>query len=223
MKRGKVVKIRRIEYFISYLSSTSSVLSRGIHWVSWWSIKHQKSILSPKTPIRPDISGLLAGFQRLWLDMPSPLTRHVQPLSLIWLSSRVPLTLAGHVRPNPIPQRLSPEPDISDPQAGLQRGWSDMSGPRPGHVQVSDTPTTRFYWGAIKAPSRLYSTTGLGMAIRVRVPDTRRVSGPMGTGMETIFYPQVAPVPNPNRDGYRMGIFSHPRITWRVPDTLLPL
>jgi hypothetical protein len=34
----------------------------------------------------------------------------------------------GHVRPNPIPQRLSPGPDISGPQAGFQRGWLDMSG-----------------------------------------------------------------------------------------------
>jgi hypothetical protein len=58
----------------------------------------------------------------------------------------------GHVRPNPIPQRLSPGPDISGPQARFQRGWRDMSGPRPGHVRVSDTLTARFSWGAIKGP-----------------------------------------------------------------------
>jgi hypothetical protein len=40
------------------------------------------------------------------------------------------------------------------------------------------------------------------MAIRVQVPDTRRVPDPMGTGMRTIFYPRVALVPDPNRDGY---------------------
>jgi hypothetical protein len=34
MKKEKVVKIRRIEDFISYLSFRSSVLSRGAHWVS---------------------------------------------------------------------------------------------------------------------------------------------------------------------------------------------
>jgi hypothetical protein len=50
------------------LSSRSSVLSWGIHWVSWCSANHQKSILPPKTPIRPFISGPLAGFQRLWPD-----------------------------------------------------------------------------------------------------------------------------------------------------------
>jgi hypothetical protein len=63
------------------------------------------------------------------------------------------------------------------------------------------------------------------MAIRVRVPDTRRVPDPTGTGTGTgtIFYPWVAPVPDPNRDGYGTGIFSHPRVTRRVPDTLLPL
>jgi hypothetical protein len=53
----------------------------------------------------------------------------------------------GHVRPNQIPQRLSPGPDISGPQASFQRGWSDMFGPRPGHVRVSDTPTAKFSWG----------------------------------------------------------------------------
>jgi hypothetical protein len=59
------------------------------------------------------------------------------------------------------------------------------------------------------------------MAIQVRVPDTRRVPDPTGTG--TIFYPWVVPVPDPNRDGYGMGIFFHPRVTRRVPDTLPPL
>jgi hypothetical protein len=40
------------------------------------------------------------------------------------------------------------------------------------------------------------------MAIRVRVPDTRRVPDPTGTGTGTIFYPWVAPVPDLNRDEY---------------------
>jgi hypothetical protein len=61
------------------------------------------------------------------------------------------------------------------------------------------------------------------MTIRVRVPDTHRVLDPMGTSTGTIFYPWVAPVPETNRDGYGTSIFSHPRVTRRVPDTLLPL
>jgi hypothetical protein len=63
------------------------------------------------------------------------------------------------------------------------------------------------------------------MAIRVRVADTRRVpdSTGTGTGTGTIFYPRVAPVPDPNRDGYETGIFSHLWITRWVSDTLLPL
>jgi hypothetical protein len=65
---------------------------------------------------------------------------------------------SGHVWPNPIPQWLSPGPNISGPQAGFQGGWLDISGPRPRHVRVSDTPMTRFPWGTIKGPPRLSST-----------------------------------------------------------------
>jgi hypothetical protein len=61
------------------------------------------------------------------------------------------------------------------------------------------------------------------MAIRVRVPDIRRVLDLTSMGTRIIFYPRVAPVSNLNRDGYGTGIFSHPRITRQVPDTLLPL
>jgi hypothetical protein len=43
------------------------------------------------------------------------------------------------------------------------------------------------------------------------------------TGTGAIFYLRVAPVPDPNRDGYGTDIFSHPRVTRRVLDTLLPL
>jgi hypothetical protein len=39
------------------------------------------------------------------------------------------------------------------------------------------------------------------------------------TCMWMIFYPWVTPVPDPNRDWYGTGIFSHPRVTRRVPDT----
>jgi hypothetical protein len=35
-----------------------------------------------------------------------------------------------------------------------------MSGPRHGHVRVSDNPMARFPWGAIKGPSRLSSMVG---------------------------------------------------------------
>jgi hypothetical protein len=42
-----------------------------------------------------------------------------------------------------------------------------------------------------------------------------------GTGM--IFYPRVAPILYPNRDGYGADIFFHPRVTRWVPNTLLPV
>jgi hypothetical protein len=63
----------------------------------------------------------------------------------------------------------------------------------------------------------------LGMTIRVRVSDTRRVPDPIGTDTRMIFYPCVTPVPDPNRDGYGTSTFFHPQVTRRVPDTLLPL
>jgi hypothetical protein len=63
----------------------------------------------------------------------------------------------------------------------------------------------------------------LGMAIRVRVPDTRWISDLTGTDMGTIFYPWVAPVTDLNWDGYETGIFFYSCVTRRVPDTLLPL
>jgi hypothetical protein len=56
-------------------------------------------------------SGPLAGFQRLWPDMSGP-----QP---------------GHVRPNPIPQRLSPGPDISSTMAGSRKGGRTCPTPDP--------------------------------------------------------------------------------------------
>jgi hypothetical protein len=34
-KKGKSQRFLRIEDFIFYLSYKSSILSRGIHWVSW--------------------------------------------------------------------------------------------------------------------------------------------------------------------------------------------
>jgi hypothetical protein len=56
-------------------------------------------------------------------------------------------------------QQLSSRPDISGPQAGFQRGWSDMFSLWSGHVQVSNTPTARFSWGDIKGSPRLSSST----------------------------------------------------------------
>jgi hypothetical protein len=61
------------------------------------------------------------------------------------------------------------------------------------------------------------------MTIWVWVLDTCQVPDPTGTDIEIIFYLCVTPVPDPNRDEYETGIFSHPWVTWRVPNTLLSL
>jgi hypothetical protein len=59
------------------------------------------------------------------------------------------------------------------------------------------------------------------MTIQVRIPNTRRVPDPIGMGTGTIFYSRVAPVPDPNRDGYGTSIFSHPRVTRRLPTAII--
>jgi hypothetical protein len=73
------------------------------------------------------------------------------------------------------------------------------------------TLITRLHAGILR--NLIINTVGLGMAIRV--PDL--------TDTGTIFYPQVALVPDLNRDGYETGIFFHPRVARWVPDTLLLL
>jgi hypothetical protein len=49
------------------------------------------------------------------------LTKHIR------LLGRISEAFPGHIWSNPIPQQLSTGPNISDPQADFQRGWSDMS------------------------------------------------------------------------------------------------
>jgi hypothetical protein len=61
------------------------------------------------------------------------------------------------------------------------------------------------------------------MAIRVRVPDTRRVPDPTGTGTGTIFYPRVAPVPESRRvqDGYFFPPVDNPTGTRYFTTTII--
>jgi hypothetical protein len=159
-KGRKSWRLRRIEDSIFYLSYRSFVLSMEIYWVSWWNVKHQKSIIPPKTSVRSDISGIIARFQRLWPDMSDLSTLSVSAVVFQRLWPDMSSSQPGHVRPNPIPQQLSPRLDISGTQAGFQRGWPDMSSPLPGHVRVSDTSTARFSWKAIKCPSCLSNMLG---------------------------------------------------------------
>jgi hypothetical protein len=93
----------------------------------------KKSIISPKTPVRLDISNPPSRISET-------LVGHVRPSGQTCLASQPFLELTkyillvgwipeafhgdvrlqpGHVRPNPIPQQLSPEPDISGPQVSF--------------------------------------------------------------------------------------------------------
>jgi hypothetical protein len=59
------------------------------------------------------------------------------------------------------------------------------------------------------------------MAIRIWLSDTYKVLDRTGMSIEMIFYLRMTFIPDLNRDGYVTGIFFHPRVTRRVPDTLL--
>jgi hypothetical protein len=97
MKKEKVVKIHRIEDFIFYLSFRSYIVSRGDTLGELVKCKTSKIYPTTKNSyqarhIRPPsrIPETLARHVR-------PHARHVRPLSLIRLSSRVLVTLGGHV------------------------------------------------------------------------------------------------------------------------------
>jgi hypothetical protein len=141
-----------------------------IGWVG--EVQTLKSILPPKNPVRSDISSLIAGFQRLWSDVFGPQARHVQPLSLIRLSSRVPEAFPGYVRPLDRTCPTQPNFSAAKSQTGHIRSPSQVLEklvehvwPRPRHVRVSDTPTARFSWGAINGPPRLSSSEELSIHI----------------------------------------------------------
>jgi hypothetical protein len=57
--------------------------------------------------------------------------------------------------------------------------------------------------------------------IRVWVPDIRRVPNPTGTGTGTIFYPWVALIPDPNRDGYFFPPAGNPTGTRYIPTAII--
>jgi hypothetical protein len=95
--------------------------------------------------------------------MSGPHARHVRPLSLIRLSSRVLEMLARKVRP------------------------------RPGHVQVSDSPTTRFPWGAIKGPPRLSNTVDHLFHCKLLLLEELSVPRPLPWGFELSSMEILAP------------------------------
>jgi hypothetical protein len=76
---------------------------------------------------------------------------------------------------------------------------------KPPLLLVDEPPFQRRATGAMQACALLthhivvvVAQIRVGMAIWVRVPDTRRVPDLTGTGTGMIFYPRVAPVPDPN-------------------------
>jgi hypothetical protein len=76
---------------------------------------------------------------------------------------------------------------------------------KPPLLLVDEPPFQRRATGAMQACALLthhivvvVAQVRVGMAIWVRVPDTRRVPDPTGTGTGMIFYPRVTPVPDPN-------------------------
>jgi hypothetical protein len=74
----------------------------------------------------------------------SPQSRHVTDMSD---------PQSEHVRPSPAVQRLSL-------RIGLVRFPDHVPVRLVGHVRVSDTPTDKFPWGAIKDPPHLFNSAG---------------------------------------------------------------
>jgi hypothetical protein len=110
-----------------------------------------------------DYSILYIDYVRPPHRIPEALARHVRPSSLSRVNQAYPAPYPGSrdltrtcLAPSPNMSGLSVlswvTATLSSFLAGFQRWWSDMSGPRPGHVWVFETPTARFPWGLQKVP-----------------------------------------------------------------------
>ena len=158
-KKGKVTKLLRIEDLMFYLSPRNSVLSRGMpEWVG--EVQIIKINLPPKSPVRPDISGLLAGFQWGLPDMSGPWPGHIRPIPIpkrlspgtgqVRFPSRVPVRLAGHVRPltRTCPGLWHPNGQI--PFGGYKRE------PTPPLYIWSLISTCKPFWGTLLSSQPLF-------------------------------------------------------------------
>jgi hypothetical protein len=94
-KKEKSRRFLRIRMFSVYLSPGSSVLSRGTHWMSWWSPKYQKFIPKPNSQKSPN---QIAGFQKLKLDL-SDRPKIPRQSYLSGFLHQTPKSFAGHVWP----------------------------------------------------------------------------------------------------------------------------
>jgi hypothetical protein len=132
IKRKKSWRLRKIEDFIFYLSSKSSVLSRGdtlgeLVKCKISKIYHTTKNLCQARHIRPPsrIPDTLAG--HVWPPGPTCPASLPYPglIKHIWLLGRILEAFPGHVRYFP---DLCHRSEISDPQVSFQRGWLDLSG-----------------------------------------------------------------------------------------------
>jgi hypothetical protein len=119
----------------------------------------------PKYPVELDISRVLTRFQKPLSDTSDPKPQLLSSDYVLGQTHLAPdLGSNNHSQtcPTPSPDMsdlsalsrvMSQGLDISGPQAGFQRWLLNMSDPRPRHVWISDTTTSRFPWGAIKGPN----------------------------------------------------------------------
>jgi hypothetical protein len=132
---GWVGDVQNIENYL-----TTKILCQGGH------IQLLSQILKAVTvhvwPPARTFSGLslISGYPsliRLLIRVLESYPRNIRPLARTCLASQ--------------PYHRSTQP-YSVPRSGSREVGRTCSASRPGHVRVSDTPTARFPWGAIKGP-----------------------------------------------------------------------
>jgi hypothetical protein len=99
--------------------------------------------------------------------------------------------------------------DVRQPSRHRKPSWTKIRAGRTSWDAETVSGNTVHAWNEMIRVDNL--ATGI---------DICRVSNSMGTGMETIFYSRVAPVPDPNQDGYGTNIFFHPILYYRYNSRL---
>jgi hypothetical protein len=98
-KKEKSWRSLRIREIILYLCPKSSILSRGMHRVSWWSANRRRHISNPTYQKNPNISDLLIRFQRRLSNMSGPSLNMSRPPLFPPINRAYPTLVPGSSKP----------------------------------------------------------------------------------------------------------------------------